>query len=110
MLPPEFTSRPIRESVLLALADEELQRCGRGRVRGPEGGQDPFQRSIGNNQPLTCDRSIRSTQQAGFREPAGETLGVFGPQRASADVFAERILRVDLLELGPYPAGLVDLT
>src|SRR4029077_19341537 len=47
--------------------------------------------------------------QAGSREPAGEALGVLRPQRPPADVFAERILRVDLLELSPYPAGLVDL-
>jgi hypothetical protein len=53
--------------------------------------------------------SNRSTQQTGFHEPACDALGVLRPQRSAADVFAERILRVDLLELGPYPAGLVEL-
>jgi hypothetical protein len=54
--------------------------------------------------------SNRSTHQTGFREPAGEAVGVLRPQRSAADVFVERILWVDLLELGPYAAGLVDLT
>ena len=54
--------------------------------------------------------SNRSTQQTGFREPAGEAVSVLRPQRSPADVFVERILWVDLLELGPYAAALVDLT
>jgi hypothetical protein len=54
--------------------------------------------------------SNRSTHQTGFREPAGEAVSVLRPQRSAADVFVERILWVDLLELSPYAAGLVDLT
>jgi hypothetical protein len=54
--------------------------------------------------------SNRSTQQTGFRESAGEAVGVLRPQRSPANIFLERILWVDLLELGPYAAALVDLT
>jgi hypothetical protein len=36
---------------------------------------------------------IRSTQQAAFREPACDALGVLRPERSPADVFAERILQ-----------------
>jgi hypothetical protein len=83
------------------------------RMRGSESGLDPVHqnaptdRRSDSGEPSTA--ATRSTQQAGFREPAGEALGVLRPQRASADVFAERILRVDLVELRPYPARLVDL-
>ena len=51
-----------------------------------------------------------SAQQPDLLETVGNALDVFLPLKGlSADVFGERVVRVDLFELAPHAAGLIEL-
>ena len=53
---------------------------------------------------------LLSVQQSGFGETVGKPLGILFPLEGQpAQMFAERVLRIDLPELAPNKTGLVHL-
>jgi hypothetical protein len=64
--------------------------------------------SVGHLSAAFCCSS--SVQQSGLRETVGEPLGILFPLEGQpAQMFAERVFRIDLHELAPNATGLVHL-